>query len=275
MRISNGLPEAAESAAEIGCETIQVFAANPHAWRSPEIKPDDAEKFRHLTRRLDLRPAVVHTPYLLNLASPNPQVYSRSLVSLLDHMHRAHLIGAEYVVTHIGSHKGAGFGQGIARICAAVSKALEKSNDVILLLENSAGSGDSIGSTFEELCTLLDGVGWHARVAICLDTAHLWAAGYDMSSPAAVTKVIAEFDAVVGLDRLRYLHFNDTRVRLGSRVDRHANIGVGHIGEEGFRGILNHPLLAHLAGVIEVPAKSIETDIKDLGTLKSLREAVH
>lgn len=274
MRISAGLEDAARCAAEIGCETIQVFAANPNAWHSPPIDSATGELFGKLTAELDLHPIAVHTPYLLNLASPDWRIYLASAHVLTDHMHRAETIRANFVVTHIGSHKGSGIEQGIRRVAEAISKALNQStSNTMLLLENSAGSGDSVGSKFENLKAILDQLSnYKARIGICIDTAHLWAAGYDISNTDKVAQTFEAFDSAIGLERLKLLHLNDTKVELGSRVDRHANIGMGKIGEEGFHALLHYPPLANLAGVIEVPAKSIETDIHDLGVLKRLRE---
>ena len=273
VRISEGLIPSTRKAAEIGCETIQVFAANPSAWRASPIKPDIAAEFRRLTAELDLHPIAVHTPYLLNLASPDPDIYTKSVAVLSDHMHRAQALGAEYVVTHIGSHKGTGVEQGIARICQAVSRALETSTEgTVLLLENSAGAGDSVGSRFEDLRTILDCFPEHGdRIGVCLDTAHLWSAGYDVSNAQAVAQTFEEFDAAVGPGRLKLLHLNDTKVELGAHVDRHANIGTGSIGEEGFIAILHHPPLGHLAGVAETPPR--DGDTRDVEALRSLRDS--
>ncbi|MCL6519169.1 MAG: deoxyribonuclease IV [Armatimonadetes bacterium] len=274
MRISEGLEAAARTAAEIGCETIQVFAANPNAWNSPPIEPANGALFRKLTTDFGLHPVAVHTPYLLNLASPDWRIYLASAHVLADHVRRAEAIGANFVVTHIGSHKGSGIEQGIKRVASAISKALNQSTGkTALLLENSAGSGDSIGSKFENLRAILDQLSDCAvKLGICLDTAHLWGAGYDVSNKDEIERTFEAFDSIVGMKHLKLLHLNDTKVELGSRVDRHANIGVGKIGEQGFHALLHYQPLANLAGVIEVPAKSIETDIHDLGVLKRLRE---
>jgi len=272
MGISGGLPAAAVRAHDMGCETLQIFAANPSAWRSPTLPVQAAQSFVSLTEELGISPVVVHTPYLLNLASPDLEISAKSTAGLSDSVTRAGILGATYVVTHMGSHRGSGAETGVRQICRSVDTVLESTDpSVTLLLENSAGSGDSMGALFEEIRRILDCMaGWSGRVGICLDTAHAWGAGYDLSSADAVSKTIALFDALVGLKNLKVVHLNDTKVPLGSRRDRHANIGNGFIGEEGFSALVNHPSLAHLAGIIETPPRP-EGDERDLDRLKRLR----
>ncbi len=273
--ISGGLESAARRAAEIGCETMQIFAANPNSWRSPALNPDVAAEFHRLTVELGITPLVIHTPYLLNLASPDPEIHGKSTAALSDAMHRAELLGAQYVVTHIGSHKGTSPGEGIAKVCQGVTGVLDQidlGSRAMLLLENSAGSGNSVGSSFDELGAIMECLtGYHDRVGICLDTAHLWGAGYDLSSAGAVGAVISDFGAKVGLDHLKVVHMNDTHVALGAHRDRHANVGTGHIGEAGFAALLNHPALTSLACIIETPPRPAEDAEHDVDILKRLR----
>lgn len=272
VRIGMGIEQAVMTAAEIGCEAIQIFAANPNAWHSREIDLDLAERFRELTEKHSLHPVVVHTPYLLNLASPDSDIYAKSISALADSMRRADVLGASYVVTHIGSHRGSGLDRGIGRVCDAVSAVLgESSGNAVLLIENSAGGGDTIGSKFGELHAILDRLGGYSdRLGVCLDTAHLWGAGYDVSGKAAVENVVMGFDSEVGLGWLKLVHLNDTRMELGSRRDRHANIGTGNIGEEGSRALLNCPALSLLTGIIETPPRPPE-DERDIDILKRFR----
>lgn len=274
VRRDGDLISSVNRAAMLGCETIQIFAANPSAWRSPAIPPDVADRFRRAVREFDLWPVSIHTPYLLNLASPDDEIHKKSAAALAESMRRADLLGADYVVTHIGSHKGSGMDRGIERIRDAVSGVLDEvGGEAILLLENSAGGGDSVGSKFADLRAILDSLPAYAdRLGICLDTAHLWGAGYDISDKKGIDRTVKEFDSVVGLQWLRLMHLNDTHVELGSRRDRHANIGTGHLGGKSFRALLHHPALAPLAGIIETPARTIEDDIPDISILKRLRE---
>lgn len=273
QRTGKGLDEAVERAAEIGCEAIQVFAANPSAWRTRAILGDLAESFRRLTAQHDIRPAVVHTPYLLNLASPDHAIYPKSADALADSLIRADALGAAFVVTHIGSHRGEGVEAGVPRVQEAVRRVLSGGNSqAVLLLENSSGGGDLIGSRFEGLRTILDGLSdFGDRLGICLDTAHLWGAGYDLSGADAVNRAIAEFDSVVGLGWLKLVHMNDSRSALGSRSDRHANIGQGQIGVEGIASLMHHPALADLPVIIETPTSTPEDHARDITLLKELR----
>jgi deoxyribonuclease-4 len=270
--LGGGIETSIRSAAQIGCETIQIFAANPNAWKSSAVTPERAETFRRTIDECDIHPVVIHTPYLLNLASPDDAIYSKSILALADSMHRSEVFGAAFVVTHIGSHRGTGFENGRTHIHEAVSKVLDGfEGPGVLLLENSAGAGDSIGSSFQELgCLMRDLERYEDRIGICLDTAHLWGAGHDLSSPESIDRVISEFDELVGLGKLRVLHLNDTKVELGSKRDRHANVGTGYIGESGFGFIVNHPRLTSLPGIIETPGRE-QGEVHDVAILKGLR----
>lgn len=274
IRTSLGLDKAVLAAARMGCEAIQIFAANPNAWRFGEIPSGKAEMFRRMIDEYDLRPVAIHTPYLLNLASPGADIYAKSIAALADSMRRASILGAACVVTHIGSHKGEGLEEGIARVCSAVSSVLDASDSpAVLLLENSAGGGNSVGSRFEALRSIRDCLrDYEGRLGFCLDTAHLWGAGYDISNQEKVERTIGEFGEKVGLGWLKLLHLNDTHVDLGSHRDRHAHVGTGHIGEEGFAALLNCPPLASLAGIVETPPRPPEAEERDIDILKRLRD---
>lgn len=271
-RLGGGIDKSLRLAAENGCEAVQIFASNPNAWKSSALTSERVEIFRTMTEEFDLRPSVIHTPYLLNLASPDEDIYQKSIHALGDAMHRADQLGAAYVVTHIGSHKGTGFEAGRKRILDAVSGVLGSAEGTtVLLLENSSGAGDSIGSCIEDLgCLMRDLTQFGQQIGVCLDTAHLWGAGYDVSNSRSIDSVVDEFARNVGLEKLRLLHLNDTKVELGSKKDRHANIGTGHIGEQGFRHIVNHPDLSSLTGIVETPGKE-EGEIHDVMILKGLR----
>ena len=275
LSIGKGLVAALARAEWLGCETLQIFSGNPNAWREVAIPPASAELFRNDERRLRIRPTVLHTPYLLNLATSDDLIYGRSVNALTSALHRATLLDAEYVVTHIGSHGGRGYDDGVRRVQQAVSSALDGSpGECALLLEGSSGAGYTIGSRFEELAEILSGAQrYSTRLGVALDTAHLWGAGYDISSPEAVNRVIGEFDDVVGLTWLRVMHCNDTKVALGSRRDRHWHIGEGNIGVEGFRALVNHGALSGLPGILETPMDEPGRDERNLHVLKSLRSA--
>ncbi len=261
--------------ADAGCEAIQIFAANPNAWRSSEITEEAGDAFWSLTEELGIKPVVIHTQYLLNLAAPDAEILSKSRAALDDNMLRAARLGADFVVTHIGSHKGTGLDAGIERICQSVAETLDRAKPgTMLLLENSAGGGNSVGSCFEDIAAILSCLpSYSDRLGVCLDTAHLYGAGFDLSSAEAVAQTFDEFDRIVGFDRLKLLHLNDTNVELGSKRDRHANIGTGRIGEAGFSAVVNHPALRNLAGIIEVPVSGIEEERRDMDILKRLDDS--
>ena len=273
QRTGKGLDEAIERAAGIGCEAIQVFAANPSAWQTRAIPAETAAVFRSQAARHGIHPAVIHTQYLLNLSTSDEAIYSKSVDALADSLVRADALGAEFVVTHIGSHRGLGTESGVSRVTAGVRRVLEESGSpAVLLLENSAGGGDLVGGQFEDLRAILDGLAeFRDRLGICLDTAHLWGAGYDVSTPEAAEGIVAEFDSAVGLGWLKLIHMNDSRSALGSRSDRHANIGQGEIGIEGIRALMRHPALAETTVIIETPAPTPEDHARDIALLKEMR----
>ena len=272
IKIGGGLGAAAEYAAEIGCETMQIFAGNPNAWNPGKLDLIGAQKFRESIERSGISPVVIHTQYLVNMAAPDPEIFLKSTNSVLEALRRANTLGAQYVVTHIGSHKGAGFEQGLELVRQSISAALSQAdNDVVLLLENSAGAGGSLGTTFENLHAILAGLPEVSeRLGILLDTAHTYAAGYDLSSVQAVETTLQAFDTIVGLDRLKAMHLNDTPSALGSYRDRHANAGAGNIGELGFRALIHHPALKDIPGIIETP-RHAEKALDDLMIVKQWR----
>lgn len=273
VRIAKGLPSAVEAAERLGCEALQIFSSNPNSWRVGEINVGAAEAFREGTSRLGIRTVALHTPYLLNLASSNDRIWDLSARLLVAALKRADAVGGEYVVTHIGSHGGAGFDVGADRVRDAVTRAIDDSESgATVLLEAGSGAGNTVGSTFEELAEILARLDDRPeRVGVCLDTAHLWGAGYDLSTADAVSSVLADFDRIVGLPRLRLFHLNDTQKELGSHADRHWHIGRGQIGIEGFRAIVNHPALQGIAGIIETPEMESGMDVENLNVLKKLR----
>ncbi len=265
MRFGRHMPlnakpvRAAEIARLLGSNAIQIFASNPTGWRPPEGDPKASIAFAEAARTLDLDPVVIHAPYLINLASPDEIIWEKSISLLTWTLQRGTLLGAKYVVFHTGSHKGSGIEAGIERIVEAIERILPVTPpEVLLLLENDVGAGNSLGGGFAQLATVLERLPQFAgRMGVCLDTAHLWGAGYDISTAENVRQVLRDFDEAVGLMRLNVLHLNDTKMALGSHRDVHARLGEGIIGEEGFRALLTDPRLGHVAVILETP---IETD---------------
>jgi len=274
IRIGKGLVRSLDYAQELKCEAIQLFSGNPNSWAMKPLHPEIAGQFARRTAELGIYPTILHTPYLVNLASPATNNWFRSREVLANAVKRAPLIKADFVVTHIGSHKGSGLEAGISRIREAVLFALDVSPGPTIVLELGAGAGNSVGSSFEEAANILsrlEEVG--DRVGICVDTAHLWGAGYNISTPGSVAATFDRFDRLIGIDRLKVVHLNDTQVELGSRRDKHYHVGKGRIGLEGFRAILNLPQLRNLPGIIETPGHDIAHDAENLAVLRSLNTA--
>ncbi|MEO7018968.1 MAG: deoxyribonuclease IV [Ktedonobacteraceae bacterium] len=271
MRIGRHVPinanavRAAEIAQRIGCNAIQIFASNPTGWTPTRGGEEQCIAFAETARRLDLAPVVLHAPYLINLASPDEGNWEKSIALLSWTLQRGALLGASYVVFHVGSHKGTGVEAGVARIAQAIERILpETPPGVVLLLENSVGAGNALGGDFEHLAATLAALpNYPDRLGVCLDTAHLWGAGHDISTAAAVLEVLRHFDETVGLARLKVLHLNDTEKDLGSHRDVHARIGEGIIGEEGLRTLLRDPRLAHVAVLLETPIQTNEQGKED------------
>jgi len=246
-----------------------MFSRNPRGWRSKRLSSVEVESFRRKLRESGIWPVFIHTSYLLNLASPKDDVYGKSVVLLRDELRRASELGVPYVVTHMGSHLGYGKMEGFKRIVEAVNDSFSSiRNDVILLLENTAGTKNSMGSAFEDVKYILSRIKVGDRVGVCFDTAHAFAAGYDLVSRGAVQHTLQRFDEVVGLEKLKLVHLNDSKGALGSRVDRHEHIGMGKIGEGGFRNIFQS-VLGQLPLILETP---IDRRRSDIGNLEKVRE---
>jgi deoxyribonuclease-4 len=209
-------------------------------------------------------------PYLPNLSSPMKLLYNKSLKSLIAELDRCDILGIPYVVTHLGSHLGKGQDVGLENLVSAINEALSASHsNVTLLLENTAGTKNSMGSSFEEIKRILDRVEKRSRTGVCFDTAHAYAAGYDLGSPRGVNETVAKFDSVLGLRLLKVIHLNDSQAGLGSGRDRHEHIGMGYIGEKGFRAIFKHEALRDLPFIMETP---IDERRDDVGNIRKVRE---
>ncbi len=257
MGVANGLMRAARRSRQIGAQALQIFSDNPTAWRRRPEPPPDAPEFIAYCSREGIAPISIHASYLINLAGSAEPFASQSRAGLIFEMQRAPMYGATLVNTHIGSHRGVGADVGLRQIVESVRAVLEASPpSVRLVLENSAGGGDLFGSRVEELAAILEGVGSVAgadRLAFCLDTAHLWGAGYDIGSGSGATVVIDRFQDLIGLDRLVLIHLNDSRSLLGSRTDRHEHVGAGQIGPVGLGAFLRDPRLARTPFIMETP----------------------
>jgi deoxyribonuclease-4 len=252
---AGGIKKAIDAAEGMGADVVQLFVQSPRTWRFPNHEPATLEQFRERRPESGLGGALVHALYLVNLANPDKEMYRKSVDTMRSTMDAACAIGADGVVFHIGSHLGAGFEKGLKRIVPALEQVLDRCTETTwLLMENSAGTGGTIGRSIEELAVIFEAVGGHERLGVCLDSCHLYASGVDVTDKKALDGALKELDKRIGLDRLRALHANDSKEPLGSNRDRHENIGDGLIGE-GLGVFLSHPKLQRLPVVLEVPGK--------------------
>jgi deoxyribonuclease-4 len=255
LGVRNGLLRAARRSRQIGARALQIFSDNPTAWRRRAEPPLEAAEFVAYCAREGIETVAIHASYLINLAGSAEPFASQSRDGLAYEMQRAPAYGASLVNTHIGSHRGVGADVGLRRIVESVLSTLDASPpSVRLVLENSSGGCDQLGSRIEELAAILDAIDAPGdRLSFCLDTAHLWGAGYDISSPEAAAAVVDRFEELIGLDRLALVHLNDSRSLLGTRTDRHEHVGAGRIGAGGLGTLLRDPRLARTPFIMETP----------------------
>lgn len=266
---SGGLDKALERMQEIGAETVQLFVQSPRTWRPTNHKPKTIERFKSERARLEA-PVFAHALYLVNLASPNEDLYRKSVETMCTTMDVACAIEADGVIFHVGSHQGSGFESAVERVVAAMEEILEHANDKTwLLMENSAGAGGTIGRSIEELAALYERLGRHERLGICLDSCHLFVSGWDVTERSELNHLVAELDRQIGLERLRALHVNDAKAPLGSNRDRHENIGEGVMGEK-LGVFLSHPAFGNLPALLETPGH--EGHGPDANEIRKLRE---
>ena len=253
LSTSGGIHTAIDRAEAIGSESLQIFTQSPRTWRPTNHDPANFERFKERRAEAGIQRVVCHALYLLNLASPDAEIYEKSVTTLMNTVDVACAIDADGVIFHVGSHLGAGFEAGLEQVVPALERALERCSDMTwLLIENSAGAGGTIGRSVDELAVLVDRLGGHPRLGICLDSCHLWVSGVDVTDQASLGDCIDEVERRVGLDRLRALHVNDAAAPLGSNLDRHANLCEGEIGD-GMSVFLGHPKLQGQPTILEVP----------------------
>ncbi len=274
VSISGAIHLAVDRASQLGCTTFQIFTRNPRGWTYTKLKQSEVEEFVRKFREAGYTVAMAHMPYLPNIASPKKLIYEKSVKSLVAELERCGLLGIDLLVVHIGSHLGEGIEKGIENVAKAVNTALDKvENNVKILLENMAGQRNSCGSRFEDIAQILSKIKNRSRVGVCLDTCHLYAAGYDIKNHAAVEATLSKFDEIVGLEKLYAVHLNDSKGGLGSGLDRHEHIGKGYIGDEGFKAFINHPSIRDKPMVIETPEDEAGDYSTDLRKLRSLYQA--
>lgn len=272
---SGGIDTGIDRAAELGCTCVQVFTQSPRMWRPTAHKPESVARFRARREETGIGGVVCHALYLVNLASPNPDFYEKSVVAMRASMEAAVAIGAEGVIFHVGSHLGEGFEQSLERVVPALREILELTSDETwLLMENSAGAGGTIGRDLDELVAIWEALDRHPRLGLCLDTCHLFVSGVDVGDPAVLQATLDDLDARMGLDTLRCLHVNDSKAPLGSNKDRHDNLLDGLIGER-LATVLGHPALQHLPAVLETPGHEGKNgpDLEEMARFARLHQA--
>ncbi len=276
--ISGALENAALHAAAIGAGAFQIFTASPRMWRATAIDPAQAEKLKAARERLGLAPLAVHASYLINLASSNEELRARSTAAFRAEIERAAAVGADYLIVHPGNYKGGTLEEGVARAAKSLVEAARCSvtgnviNRVLVLLENTAGGTNQLGGRLSDLAAIRAAAQpkMPLKLGFCIDTCHALAAGYDVATAAGLRKTVAEIDRVLGLDNVPVFHANDSLGALGSHLDRHANIGEGAIGEEGFRRILRHPRLRGKTFLLETPIDKDGDDRRNVEVLRRL-----
>jgi deoxyribonuclease-4 len=273
MSISGGVDSAFDRGKQVGCDAMQIFTKNNNRWRAAALKEKTVARYHQQQAETGIAPVVAHAAYLLNLASPDNELWHKSIDALLVEMERCDTLAIPYLIIHPGSHVGSGEEVGIARIVEALNTAHNRqpAAQVEIALETTAGQGTNLGYRFEQLALMIEGVEADDRLVICYDTCHTLAAGYDFRTPTGYAEVFKQFDEVIGLDRLAVFHFNDSKYDLGSRRDRHAHIGEGYVGLEGFRLIVNDPRFKGTPMLLETPkSKDMHEDIENLARLRAL-----
>ncbi len=272
--IAGSLERSAEQAAALGCNTFQIFSRSPRMWRARKLDPAAVERLKDARERFGLTPLVIHGNYLVNLAAADPVVRKKSIAAFRDEVNRAVALGAEYLVIHPGSHRGQTLKRAMKTLAASVAKAVRgiQWNHLELLLENTAGGGASIGRGFTELAELRDMIQKKASVPVgcCIDTAHSYEAGFDVSTPSGLNKTLRLIDDTIGIEAVRVIHANDSKTSLGSNADRHEHIGKGKIGREAFRRMLHHPKLRGKPFILETPQDAGGGHQRNVKALKTL-----
>jgi deoxyribonuclease-4 len=273
MPTAGGLHKGVLNGHAIGCTAVQLFTTSPRQWSQPPLRPETIRLFREALESTGIAFTVAHDSYLINLAAPSDELLERSRQAFRGELDRAQELGIPWVVTHMGAHLDLSPDEGVARLVESIRRILDETDalnyDAGIALETTAGQGTGLGHTFEQIAQVLEGVGPHPRLGVCLDTCHVFAAGYDLRDEEAYEETLRQFDTVVGIDRLRVIHANDAKKPLGSRVDRHMHIGDGHIGASAFAHLVTDPRLLHVPVIIETP-EAEKMHAVNLGKLRRL-----
>jgi len=273
--IAGGVYKAIDRALSVGCDSVQLFVKSNRSWAAKPLTEEEIAQFKRRVKETGIHPVVAHTSYLLNLAAPKEDLWARSRDTLIIELERCEALEIPFLVLHPGSHVGVGEEEGLKRVAKALGEvhAATRGFRVRILLETTAGQGTNLGYRFEHLAWLLENTPEGERLGVCLDTCHVFAAGYELRTPEGYAATMDAFDEIIGLGRLKAIHLNDSQHDLGSRKDRHEHIGKGFIGLDGFRNVLNDPRLAGLPGLLETDkSPDLHEDAENLAVLRSLVE---
>ncbi len=268
--ITGGIHKSVDRANQLSVDAFQIFLGSPRSWEHKDPEADFINKFRENMKTSSIDNVVCHLSYLPNPSSSDDLIISQTKNALTQQMDNSDKLDIDYLVIHIGSHRGKGVDKGINNVVSMMDFAISKSSKVKLLLETSAGSKNSVGSKFDEIGRIIDNVSDPSKIGVCFDTCHVFAAGYDLRNEEEVHKTLSVFDDYVGLDKLKVLHLNDSKGPLGSARDRHEHIGLGHIGEDGFAALLKYKRLNNLPAIIETPVNEIRGNRENLDLLLKL-----
>jgi len=271
VSIAGSIDLSIDRARSLDLDTFQIFTRNPRGWKFSDFKESNIVNFKNKILSENISTVVCHMPYLPNLSSPKEDVYNMSINALSSELERCNTLGIEYVVTHIGSHLGTGLEKGLDRVVKACNTALSNSsNNTMIILENTAGTKNNVGSKFDELKYIFDNVNDKSRIGFCFDTCHAFAAGYDLSTSKSVIDTLKKFDQIIGLKYLKVVHLNDSKGELGNGLDRHQHIGRGFIGENGFRELLKNSTIKQLPLILETPIDETFDDEYNINKIYSL-----
>ena len=272
VSISGSIANAITNASKRECSAFQVFTSNPRGWHAKDLTDDDATNYKNNLSQsnIDRFATVAHMPYLPNLSSPEISVYEKSIHTMIREVERCDKLGIPYLVTHLGSHKGTGEDKGIQRLVSALTEVAKTNKDVTILLENTAGQKNSVGSDFTQLAEIFFGLKPASRFGICIDTCHAFAAGYDLRNEKNVKDVFEKFDSEIGLKHIKIIHLNDSKGELGCHLDRHEHIGLGHIGEAGLSQVVKLANKNKIPIILETPIDERRTDFENIRKAKDL-----
>ncbi|RDJ32106.1 MAG: deoxyribonuclease IV [Crenarchaeota archaeon] len=272
VSISGGVNNAVDNAVERSCSAFQIFTRNPRGWNAKELPEKEISDFKKKLKASDIErlATCAHMPYLPNLSSPKKDSLKKSVDAMINEVKRCGKLGIPYLVTHLGSHLGTGEEEGIKRLVASLKEVAEVDNDVMILLENTAGQKNSVGSEFEQLAEIFFELKPAKRFGICIDTCHAFVAGYDLRTEKAVNDTFSKFEKAIGFEHLKILHLNDAKGEIGSRLDRHYHIGLGQIGEKGMSAVIKMANKKEIPIILETPIDDVRDDFENIKKAKKL-----